>query len=169
MARLETALFGVLEFPVEQGLFKDVTVVLEGREVSFRLYIWEGLATETHRREILAFLERLPELYRQSKEEIRRGCQTNAVMMYFVEDQVTYLDEGCLIDYFGVECREDVTAERFIEKLELRGVAIAPKEDTCDGTLDFSMDFSIDPALSDELLVFRFDPALTLYDICHES
>ena len=90
MARLETALFGVLEFPVEQGLFKDVTVVLEGREVSFRLYIWEGLATETHRREILAFLEQLPELYRQSKEEIRRGCQTNAVMMYFVEDQVVF-------------------------------------------------------------------------------
>ncbi len=162
---METALFGVLEFPVEQGLFKDVAVVLEGREVSFHLYIWEELATETHRQEILTFLEQLPELYRQSKEEIRRGCQTNAVMMYFVEDQVTYLGEDCLIDYFGVECRENMTAERFIERQEPRGMAIAPKEDTCSCTLDFS----IDPALSDELLVFRFDPALALYDICHES
>ena len=165
MVHLETTLFGTLEFPVEEGLFQDVAAVLEGREVSFRLYIWEDLAAEDRRGEILNFLEPLPELYRRAREEMQRGYQTDAVMTYFIEDQVTYLDEARLTACFGAACREDVTAERFIGKLELRGVTIAPREGACGCTLDFSLD----PALSDELLVFRFDPALALYDISHES
>lgn len=44
-------------------------------------------------------------------------------------------------------------------------MTIAPREGACGCTLDFSLD----PALSDELLVFRFDLALALYDISHES
>ena len=38
-----------------------------------------------------------------------------------------------------------------------------------EGGMDCTLDFSLDPALTDELLVFRFGQDQEIYDISHES
>ena len=60
----------------------------------------------------------------------------------------------------------DATMEFFIRRLELKGVTIAP---LAEGGMDCTLDFSLDPALTDELLVFRFGQDQEIYDISHES
>ena len=76
------------------------------------------------------------------------------------------MDEDALTGALGVECREEVTPERFLDALEPRGITLAP---TKDGGMDCTFDFSLDPAVTDQLLAIRFGQGREICDISHES
>ena len=105
-------------------------------------------------------------MYRKARERMERDYAADATMEFFIRDQLAELDEEPLLAFFGVARREEISPEAFIRRLELKGVTIAP---LADGGMDCTLDFSLDPAFTDELLVFRFGQDQEIYDISHES
>ena len=76
------------------------------------------------------------------------------------------LDEDALLEALGVKSREEITPQRFLDALEPRGITLVQGKEE---GLDCIFDFSLDPDVSDELLVIRFDQNREIVDIAHES
>ncbi len=165
-ALLETLLFGVLRFPVKEGLFETLPIPLRGRTRMVDLYIWEDLAQPDRWEAITAMLNAIPEMYQKARARFEAEQETNQVIAFFLRDQMEEMDEDALTGALGVECREEVTPERFLDALEPRGITLAP---TKDGGMDCTFDFSLDPAVTDQLLAIRFGQDREICDISHES
>ena len=165
-ALLETQLFGVLRFPVKEGLFQTFPIPLRGKSRMVDLYIWEELAQPALWKAIEGMLNSIPELYPKARARIEADFETNEVIAFFLRDQLAELDEDALLEALGVQSREEATPERFIDALEPRGITLLSGKE---GELDCIFDFSLDPEVSDELLVIRFDQKGEIIDICHES
>lgn len=165
-AALDTALFGSLRFPVKEGLFQTLPVTLEGREQMINLYIPEELARPENWDAITALLDGVPGMCRKARQRMERDSRTGEVMRLFVRDQLEELDQAPLLEAFGAARREEISPERFLQKLEPRAVTVAP---LAEGKMACTIDFSLDPSLSDELLVFRFGQDQEICDITHES
>ena len=162
----ETAMFGSLACAYSEGLFKTFTIQTQGREFSCDLNIFDNFVNDENYDLVLRFLEGMPVMYKKARAEINANYQTNELMKFFIQFHLEELDKEYLLPYFEAKSMAEITPERFIEKLEMRTISIAP---TKDGSCDCTLDFSIDPELSDELLVFRFDKNFEIYDISHES
>lgn len=165
-ALLETALFGVLRFPVKEGLFETVPLPLRGKSRMVDLYIREDLARPALWKDIEAVLNSVPELYGKARTRIEADRESSQVIRSFIRDQVEEMDEAALFGALGVQRREEITPERFIDALEPRGITLAPAKD---GGIDCAFDFSLAPEITDELLVVRFDQKGGITGICHES
>lgn len=165
-AALDTTLFGPLRFPVKEGLFQTLPVTLEGKGLMVDLFIVEELAQPDRWEAITALLEGVPAMYRRARERMERDYAADATMEFFIRDQLAELDGEPLLAFFGAARREEISPETFIRRLELKGITIAL---LADGGMDCTLDFSLDPALTDELLVFRFGQDQEIYDISHES
>ena len=116
--------------------------------------------------QITALLEGVPAMYRRARERMERDYAADATMEFFIRDQLAELDGEPLLAFFGAARLEEISPETFIRRLELKGITIAL---LADGGMDCTLDFSLDPALTDELLVFRFGQDQEIYDISHES
>lgn len=162
----ETAMFDNLAFAYSEGLFEAFTIQTQGREFSCDLNIFDNFVNDENYDLVLRFLEGMPVMYKKARAEINANYQTNELMKYFIQSQVEEMEEKYLLPYFEAKSLAEITPERFIDKLEMRMITIAP---TKDGGCDCTLDFSIDPELSDKLLVFRFDKNFEIYDISHES
>ena len=165
-ALLETTLFGVLRFPVKEGLFETLPLTLGGKPRMVDLYITEGLAEPKVWEPMTALLNAVPEMYRKGKERIAADHRTDPVMELFIREQLAEMDGDALTGAFGAERREEITPEAFAAALEPRGITLAPAGE---GKLQCAFDFSLDPEITDELLVIRFDQGLEITDISHES
>ncbi|MCI9508370.1 MAG: DUF2004 domain-containing protein [Angelakisella sp.] len=165
-ALLETALFGVLRFPVKEGLFQTFPLPLRGKSRMVDLFIWDGLAQPPRWEAIQSLLNAIPELYQKARARIEADHGSNQVIEFFIRDQVEEMDEDALTGALGVQRREEITPERFLDALEPRGITLAPAKD---GGIDCIFDFSLDPEITDELLVIRFGQNQEITDICHES
>lgn len=167
-AQLETRLFGSLRFPVKEGLFQTFPLTIGGRSMVADLFIWEELARPERWEALAGLLDRLPEMYRKARERFEADYESNEVIRFFLRDQLQEMDEAPLLASLGVSSREEATPERFVQRLELRGVTVAPRPGAQE-EMDCTLDFCLDPEITDQLLVFRFTQELELYDISHES
>ena len=165
---LQTSLFGALEFKNQDGLMKDVSILLGGRKLTVTLYLWENFITEQNYADVLTFLEQIPAMYQKAREVIETSHQENEVIRYFIQSQINEIEEQVLLDYFDVETLQQITPERFLQKLEPRTIWIAPTVSP-NGEIDCTFDFSIEEEISDELLVISFSPAMEITRIVHES
>ncbi len=165
-ALLETTLFGVLRFPVKEGLFQTFPLPLRGKSRMVDLYIWENLAQPKEWEPLTALLNAVPEMYQKARARIEADHETNEVMAFFIRDQIEELDEDALLEALGVKSREEITPQRFLDALEPRGITLVQGKEE---GLDCIFDFSLDPEVSDELLVIRFDQNREIVDIAHES
>ena len=132
------------------------------------LFIWEELARPERWEALAGLLDRLPEMYRKARERFEADYESNEVIRFFLRDQLQEMDEAPLLASLGVSSREEATPERFVQRLELRGVTVAPLPGAQE-EMDCTLDFCLDPEITDQLLVFRFTQELELYDISHES
>lgn len=167
-AQVETLLFGSLRFPVKEGLFETFPLAMEGRSQRVELFIWKNLAQPKKWEAIGKLLDRLPEMYQRARKRFEAEYESNEVIRFFLRDQLEELEEAPLLASLGVASREEATPERFVQRLELRGVTVAPRPGAQE-EMDCTLDFCLDPKITDQLLVFRFTQELELYDISHES
>ena len=167
-AQLETRLFGSLRFPVKEGLFQAFPLTIGGRSMVADLFIWEELARPERWEALAGLLDRLPEMYRKARERFEADYESIEVIRFFLRVQLQEMDESPLLASLGVSSREEATPERFVQRLELRGVTVAPLPGAQE-EMDCTLDFCLDPEITDQLLVFRFTQELELYDISHES
>jgi hypothetical protein len=164
---LNTSLLGSMKFPNEKGLLEDYTLVLDGKEITTAIDIWENFINESNLSLVQEFLEKIPVMYKKAKETIARDYEKNPIMIDFIKFHFEELDLDDISEYFQVDKIQELVFERIISKLEPRAIRIAPVGNQ--GEIDCTFDFSIDPELSDELLVILFDQNFEIYDITHES
>ena len=91
------------------------------------LFIWEELARPERWEALAGLLDRLPEMYRKARERFEADYESNEVIRFFLRDQLQEMDEAPLLASLGVSSREEATPERFVQRLELRGVTVAPR------------------------------------------
>lgn len=161
----DTTLFGHLRFQASEGLFEDYALEIDGRSLTANLYLREHAVNRDNISLVQQELERLPQMYQTAREFLYGQYKSNQTIQKFIESHREEMDAEVLCNYFQVESPELLTDEQFIEKLELRTLAIKPQEDGEDCTLDFS----IDEDLSDELLVVRINRQGEITDLCWES
>lgn len=140
-------IFGDLNFPYDEGLVEEFTVLICGRETNLILDIWEDLVTEDNYMDILSILLNIEIMCEKARSAIRDSGQWKECIQFFFECQ-------------------KVAAEEYMDKLELINICICSTEEE---ELDVSMDFSIGEDISDEVLVVCFHKNLELYYITHES
>lgn len=167
--KITAELFGDMEFSAEEGLSEFYTVVLNGKKTEIFVYIFENFITESNSYIVRKFLDKIPIMYAKAKEKLFSDYKTNELIKFFIKSQINEIDENCLTEYFEIGSVEELTSEVFITKLELRSISIAPIEESKSNDIDCTLDFSLDKELSDELLVFRFNKNLEIYEIAHES
>ena len=124
------------------------------------LFIWEELARPERWEALAGLLDRLPEMYRKARERFEVDYESNEVIRFFLRDQLQEMDEAPLLASLGVSSREEATPERFVQRLELRGVTVAPRPGAQE-EMDCTLDFCLDPEITDQLLVFRFTQGMT--------
>ena len=151
-ALLETALFGVLRFPVKEGLFQTFPLPLRGKSRMVDLYIREDLARPALWKAMEELLNRVPELCEKAWAKIQGDRESNEVIALFLRDRQEKGVEGA--------------PEPFIDALEPRGITLVPGEN---GGLGCDFGFSPDSEDDGERLVIRFDQKGEITGICRES
>ena len=165
--KIDTDLFGKLEIPVKEGLMEDYTIDIDGKAINTTLYILENFIDSENVRIVKHFLENIVKMYETAKEEILENRDTDETIRFFIDNERDNMDEENLSQIFQTDSTDNVTDERFVEKLEPRLIRIAPNDDT--GHIECSFDLSLGEEYSDELLVVSFNQQLSVDYVTHES
>jgi|GEM_PF-2124330 len=170
--KLETKLFGEIEvsqkeiynpgdYPIAH--YESYELVLNEKEKIVDLHIFNVL-TNDNIKTIEDMLNNVPQMYEEGKKAIFNGKDSNELIKYYVYFHIEELDE--IHELFDVDSNDKISFEMFVEKLDLRAIAInVDKENGIDCTLDFSLQ----KEYSDELLVVSFNDKHEIYSITHES
>lgn len=164
-AVLETVPFGTLCFPVEEGLGRELPLVLDDRPLTVGLSIAEGLARPERQEALVTMLNAVPELYRETKERILRDYETDPEISGYIQRRIEELGGeedlfSMAIDFTALEVMSPQKV--FAAELELRGVFFRPAKGE---SFYCALIFHHEPDLFSEYLVIRFDPEQRFIDI----
>lgn len=161
-----TEVLGNLHITIEDGLFKNYMIMLDGEEVFFDLYVWENLISSKNIEVIKAYINCIPLMYEKAKQTFLTAYETDPTIQYYIQFHLEELDADAIHASCHLSSQEIVTPEIFLNALRPTMISIAENANT---VIDCTMDFCIDREISDELLVARFNPEFEIYNISHES
>lgn len=159
-----TALFGKLEVPAKEGFFEEYEITLERKTLTLDLYFEEGFLNDENVNTVSGLLEHIPQMYRKGRDFIAEQKESSTLIQFFIQDQIENL--MTITEVFGVETKDEITTEMFVEKLEPRLIRIGLNSEK---KIDCTFDFSLPMEHSDELLVVSFDEQYEVCDLSHES
>ena len=165
--KINTALFGEIEFTTQGGVWENYDIALGGREMTVRLSIADYYDKNWFDDDIGVvknMLNHITQLYDAAKKALFDGMASNKLISYFIDFHIEEVEQ--IAEIMGVGSREEITPAMFVDKLGLRTIGIA--KDKAD-TIVCTLDFSIPAEYSDELLVVRFDGQYKILGISHES
>lgn len=169
-----TALFGMIEFDSSEGMWKsDARFTVGDATVTTRISFLGHEVTEANAPILRTYLDTIPDMYRKCWDRIAATYTTDPVIVDFINDQRAEIYPDDLVDYFAVSCVDEITPEKFLEKIRLRAIWFSLPEDvnTSSDTpsLNCCFDFGLDSDFSDEILACRFTENRELTGISHES
>ena len=153
--KIQTKLFGQLEFTHEHGLYDDFDVILDGNELNIALYIDEGFVDNENLKIIEDLLNHIPIMYKKAKQAIFNEMDSNKVIKFYTE---------CYFEADSIDEVDETNRKLITEKIEPKAIAIDFLDDD---KIYCRFDFTLSD--TDEILVISFD---TRYEICyitHES
>jgi len=163
---IRTKHFGEIEVP-NNGEDLDYcdshTLTLDGEERDVDLLLCDT-PSEDRIRTIESLLDRIHELYQQGRKAIFDGRETDERVKYFIDSHIDELED--LHELFDVPSNNNITPELFVQKLELRAVAMHRNNEDI---LECVLDFVLPDDYSSEILVVCLDCQGELLYIIQES
>lgn len=162
---MKTSVFGTLDIDKDADLWEACLIELDGKDLDVNLSIEGGLVTEETKAHVLNLLEHAAQLRMKAKDHLHAAYPRDATVDGFVSFHLTELDPEMLSDALCVP-ESECTAEAVFDALEPCAVVITMDPQ---GGIGCWLDFSIGREYSDEVLCVRFNAAMEIYDVAHES